>query len=139
MIFISEDYFGYLIISYFLIFVFFIKSVCLCPLNRIWSPLKFVKRKLKLGLSSGDYDSAKRNFESDYHKTNPADVNHKSIIKRNHKSNSKELVPEKDYNLTLVTQNVLNYANNLKRDPVFIHEEIDEKTDDKTEKRVRDL
>ena len=92
-----------------------------------------------MGFICGDYDTAKINFENDYHKTNPADINHESIIKRNDERNSKELEAVKECRLTIVTKNVLEYAYRLKRDTDFSSDEIDDKAGDKREKPVQNI
>ena len=92
--------------------------------------MKYLKRKIKSRYFYGDYEDAKRNFDSDYHKTNPADVNHEKIIKRKDGTVSKELDEGNDYELTLVTQNVLNYANRLEKDGVS-HSEKSERQREK--------
>ena len=94
-----------------MVLIFVVKYIFSCPLNKILSPLKYVKRKINLGYSYQDYDSAKINFDNDYHKTNPADVNHEKIIQRKDESVLKELDEANDYELTSITENVLNYAN----------------------------
>ena len=72
-----------------------------------------------------DYKEVQRNFDRDYHKTNPADLNHVKINKRKDVVKSKELDESKNLNLPQIMQNVLDYASEHLIDEDFISEMTD--------------
>ena len=113
-----------------MISIFISKSLCSCPFSKICSPLKYAKRQIKLGNSNGDYDTAKINFDNDYHKSNPADINNENIIKRNDDPIFDELSSENDFEFSIVTQNVLNYYKSLRSDLDSKNEEMIEEAYD---------
>ena len=86
--------------------------------------MKNAKERYYLGLSSGDYESVKAKFEADYHKTNPADVEHQDIIDLNEELCSDDLEMIKEFRFSGITENVMRYAGNYERSSAHIDEKI---------------